>query len=224
MSTPGRTVKTAPVLLLVLTLAACTGGAEKPEGAAPATPSTPSATATESQPSLRERAEPYDVRLGKVAGRIPRHKRARFRRSLSRPVRAWVDAGFVAGPWPRQGFRAAFGPFAGGITQRAGADVDLLTLKSVGSSLTQVVPERRRIVLSVTEAGGHVVGATARVDVRVLGVDRGDGRQRVHVRGELYLTPTQSHGWKIFGYELDRWVEQGAMTAPSSATRHRRRQ
>ena len=221
MSTPGRIAQTAPALLLALTLAACTGGAEQPEGAAPSTPA-PTTTATKSQASLRERAAPYQVALGNVAGRIPRHKRARFRRAIARPVRTWVDAGFVEGPWPRGGFRAAFTPFAGGITKRARADADLLTLQPVGSSLAEVVPERRRVVISLTEAGGRVAGATARVDVRVVGVDRAGVRQRVNVRGELYLTPTRSHGWQIFGYDIDRWAEKGAMTAPGGSPRQGR--
>ena len=82
-------------------------------------------------------------------------------RALSRPVRAWVEQGFVAGPWPRNGFRAAFAPFAGGTRSAAMRDADLLTLQRSGSSLTEVIPLRRRVKVSVTTHRARVAGQPA---------------------------------------------------------------
>jgi hypothetical protein len=80
-----------------------------------------------------------------------------------------------------------------------------------------VVPERRRIKVSVTSARGHAVGATAGVDLRVFALNERRQRLRFHVRGDLYLTHSKTQGWKIFGYDLDRWVERGAMTEGGTA-------
>lgn len=200
----------APALLLAVWLSACTG--DEPAVPRQAASATPSTTPTGAAPALRERAAPYRVRFRQVAGEVARARRAQYLRALSRPVRAWVDAGFVRGPWPREGgFRRAFVPFGRYVSDRARRDARLLTLQSVGGSLVEVIPQRRRIGVSVTGVRGHVVGATARVDLRVLGLDRSGTRMRVTVRGDLFLTRMKSHGWQIFGYRLDRWVDEGAM-------------
>jgi hypothetical protein len=208
MSRRHRAVVAALALLLAASLTACTGDrAGAPQGTATPTPTT---TATGAAPSLRERAAPYQVRYRQVAGEVSR--RRQYLRALARPVRTWVDGGFVRGPWPREdGFARAFVPFGRYISDRARRDAGLLTLQALGGSLVEVIPQRRRIAISVTGARGHVVGATARVDLRVLGLDRSGRRTRVNVRGDLFLTRVKSHGWKVFGYQLDRWIEEGAM-------------
>jgi hypothetical protein len=196
---PERTGAAAAALLLAVSLGACTD-----EPARPAAPPTP--TATEPAPALRQRPAPFAVRFGKVAGHLPPGRRGQILRALARPVRAWVDAGFVHGPWPRRRFRAAFAPFGQGVAAQARRNRGLLTLHAEGPSLVDVVPQRRRIAVSVTTAHQRVVGATARVNLTVLGVDRRGRESRVSLRGDLYLTRTRHHGWKIFGYDLDRWA------------------
>jgi hypothetical protein len=190
----------AAALLLAVSLGACTDEPEARSGPRP------SPTATEPAPELTQRAAPYAVRFGKVAGHLPQGRRGQILRALARPVRAWVDAGFVDGPWPRRRFRAAFAPFGQGVAARARRDGGLLTLHAEGPSLVDVVPQRRRIAVSVTTADRRVIGASARVNLRVLGVDRRGRQTRVNLRGDLYLTRTTAHGWRIFGYDLDRWA------------------
>jgi hypothetical protein len=197
--------------LLVACLSGLTGCTDEPASRPRSAPS-PTSTSTGSAPSLRERPAPYEIGYRSVAGTLPQARRQLYLHALARPVRVWVDNGFVRGPWPREGFAGAFAPFGRHIGDRARRDADLLTLEPVGRSLVEVVPQRRRVAVSVTAARGHVVGATARVDLRVLAVDRDGGRMRVNLRGDLYLTRVPSHGWQIFGYRLDRWVDQGAMT------------
>lgn len=193
-------------------LAGCSGDAEGPS----APPAAPSDTATGAAPSLRERPEPFRVRYRRMAGEVPKRGRAATLTAVSRPVRSWIDSGFVAGPWPREAFGQAYAPFGNNITERVRRDADLLTMQPLGDSLVEVVPQRRWVGVSVTGVHGNVVGATARVDVRVLGIDEAGKRSRVAVRGDLYLTRVPEHGWKIFGYRLDRWVEEGAMTRPDN--------
>jgi hypothetical protein len=202
-----------PVLLAVpaMGLSGCT---DDPNGRS----GSPSDSATAAAPSLRERAAPLQVRYRKIAGEIPKRQRAGTLRAVSRPVRAWVDEGFVAGPWPRSTFGQAFAPFGHGIADRARRDADLLTLRAMGGSLVEVVPQNRAIAVSVTSVGGNTVGATARVHLRVLGVEEGGRRAGVTVRGDLYLTRVPEQGWQIFGYRLDRWVDQGAMTRSDSGS------
>ena len=198
-----------PVLALLLVgLSGCTDeGQQGSQGGG-----APSDTATGSAQSLQERAAPYELRYRRVAGDIRKARGRGTLRAISKPVRAWIDAGFVNGPWPREAYGDAFVPFGRDITATAHKDADLLTLQSVGGSFVQVVPERRQVGVSVTGVRGRVVGATARVNVRVLGLSRAGQRTEVSVRGDVYLTKVQSHGWKIFGYRLDRWVDRGAMT------------
>jgi len=213
---PPSLLRAVPALLALLALLAtglsgCTDDSEGPS--AP-----PSDSETGAAPSLRERAAPLRVRYRKIAGEIPKRQRAGTLRAVSRPVRAWVDEGFVAGPWPRSTFGRAFAPFGHGVADRARRDADLLTLRTMGGSLAEVVPQNRAIAVSVTSVGGNPVGATARVHLRVLGVEEGGRRAGVTVRGDLYLTRVPEQGWQIFGYRLDRWVDQGAMTRSDSGS------
>jgi hypothetical protein len=134
-------------------------------------------------------------------------------RRLAAPVRAWVEEGFVEGPWPRERFASAYAPFGRDTARRARRDGGLLSLRAQGPRVRQVVPERRWVTLSAAAVRGRVVGATARVDLRFLAVLEDGGRLRVNVRGDLFLTRNRARRWKIFGYDLDRWEERGAMTA-----------
>lgn len=215
-----RFVVGAAALLLALVPTGCSGDPDsgRRQASRPTPTVTPTPTSTEEAPSLRERAAPYRVRYGRVAGQIPRGKRDRFLRSLARPVRGWMEGGFVEGPWPRKGFRRAFVPFGRPITARAHREADLLTLQPLGAALVDVVPRQRRIEMSVTAVRGRVVGATARVHLRVVGFDREGRRVPVGVRGDLYLTRVSGHGWKVFGYDIDRWGPQQRHPATATTT------
>lgn len=202
----GRTTRAAAAALLLLPVVACTGeSGTGPKGAEP------SPTSTGSAPSLRERAAPYDLAYRQVAGKLPRGERERLLRAITRPVRAWAAGGFVDGPWPRRRFKPAFSPFTRDITGTARQDARLLTMYAVAPSLVDVVPLRRRVRLSVTVPRDRPVGATASVDLRFLGLTDRSRRVRVSVRGDLYLSRPDARGWQIFGYDVDRWVERGAM-------------
>jgi hypothetical protein len=204
MRDPSKVLGTAlasVLSLLALVLSGCTG---ENEGGQASAPPAPDATQTGSAPALRAEPASYDVAYGRVAGHVPRPRREATLRTLSRPVRTWMGHGFVDGPWPRDGFQAAFAPFAAGIRSTAMRDADLLTLQRSGSSLAEVIPVRRMVKVSVTTHRARVVGATARVDLRLLTVDRSEHEERVGVRGDLYLTPVEGRGWSIYGYDLEQ--------------------
>lgn len=214
MWTRHRLPVVVPLLALLFVCSACTGDDQSRRAGHTAPPDpTPTATATGPAPRLHEHAEPYRVRYRRMAGQVPRPRREHYRRVLSAPVRQWVDRAFVEGTWPRGRYRSAFLAFRPGITARAKRDGDLLTWGSTGTELSTVVPQRRRIGLSVTTVGRGVVGATARVDLRMLAVARDGSRRRATLRGDLYLTRVEGHGWKIFGYDLSRWDGDGATSA-----------
>jgi hypothetical protein len=204
MTTRARPMAVTATLLAAVALGGCTG--EPEQSAGPAEPSPTRGTPTADAPDARQQAAPYRVGFTRVAGGVRPSERERFRRVLARPVRQWVQAGFVKGPWPRQGFRAAFRPFAHGVAPAARRDMRLLTLHPHGGTFVEVVPQRREVTLSATTVQGRVVGATARVDLRVLGLDETRRRTSVRVRGDLYLTRTPKQGWQIFGYRLHRKV------------------
>jgi hypothetical protein len=206
MCSRARSVITGVVLLLGLTTGACSG--DGPSAQSSPGGSEPQTTATDDAPSLRERAAPYDIAYRGVSGKIPRGERARVLRSVTRPLRAWVDAGFVEGPWPRERFAAAFTPFRPDAARMARRNARLLTMQALGPTLDEVVPQRRRVRVSVTAFRGRPAGATARVDLKVFALNRVQNRLSVQVRGEVYLTPTDGQGWQIFGYDLDRWIER----------------
>jgi hypothetical protein len=204
MRSPRRTLIAAAVLLLGLGAGACTSESDSGEPAG----SAPDPTATDDAPQLRQRAASYDLSYGRVAGKLGRGKRKQTLRAITKPVRVWVNEGFVDGPWPRKGFEAAFTPFSAGTAKSARNNARLLTMQALGPNLVDVVPQRRRVRVSATAARGRPIGATARVDLAMFGLNQQGSRLSVHVRGDVFLSATKEKGWQIFGYELDRWVER----------------
>jgi hypothetical protein len=205
MWSPRRTLIAAAVLMLGLGAGACTSEPDAGESAGTA----PDPTATGDAPQMRQRAAAYDLSYGRVAGKLGRGKRKQTLRAITRPVRVWVNEGFVEGPWPRKRFEAAFAPFSAGTAKSARNNARLLTMQALGPNLVEVVPQRRRVRVSATAAGGRPIGATARVDLAMFGVNQSGNRLGVRVRGDVFLSATKAKGWQIFGYELDRWVERG---------------
>jgi hypothetical protein len=205
MCSPRRTLIAAAALLLGLGAGACTS--ESGSDGSAGTP--PDPTATGDAPQLRQRAASYDLSYGRVAGKLGRGKRKQTLRAITRPVRVWVNEGFVEGPWPRRRFEAAFAPFSAGTAKSARNNARLLTMQALGPNLVDVVPQRRRVRVAATAARGRPVGATARVDLAMFGLNKRGNSLSVHVRGDVFLSAAEGKGWQIFGYELDRWVERG---------------
>ncbi|NPC96144.1 hypothetical protein [Nocardioides sp. zg-DK7169] len=178
--------------VLVLGASACTGDdddAPSGEEASPEASAAPLATR---------------VSVGQVAGELSPQRRAQAKQAVADVVDGWIDAAYVGGEWPREGFAAytdALRDFTPDARRRAARDRGLLTNVAIGDRVESVRASRRVLQIDVLGAGGKPVGATARIGLRF----RTDGEvRRVDVvSGRLMLTPTKK-GWKVFGYDVSR--------------------
>ena len=87
-----------------------------------------------------------------------------------------------------------------------GARLRLTTSADVGADLVDVVPTLRTVQLRAYAPHGHAVGATASVELVLLGLRAGGERVEVAVTGDLYLTRPGAGPWRVFGYDLQRSV------------------
>jgi hypothetical protein len=157
-------------------------------------------------PHLSQRDAPLRVSVSKVTGKLSKSARSRLKTSAGRPVRRWLDAGFVKGTYPRADFSQTYGVFTAGAAQSAKRDRSLLTNIQLGPRLVDVAAKRRSAQLSVLAVHGHPRGVTVRVRLILLGVHRDGSRVTVRLAGDVYLTRTPAGAWKIFGYDLTREV------------------
>jgi hypothetical protein len=178
-------------LVLALLLAACNGvGA----GREPATDSSPASSGptTSSAETLAT-----TLRTGVVSGRLPRAARQRTVRAVGHVVDGWIDAAYLGGSYPRRDFRQAFPGFTRGARLQARADRDLMSNSAIGARIDGVRPGHRVVLVDVLAAGGHAVGATARV--RLGFRTTGALERRFVVRARLALSRTD--GWQVFAYD-----------------------
>ncbi len=195
----------ASVVLVAAVLLAASGCTDSP-APEPAARATANATATATEPSATPvvRSSPWRVEVTHVAGRLGDRGRQQVAAGVRAALAGYLDAAFLAGPYPRSDFAGSFGSFTPGAAGRARGDVALLTDRRFGATTRAVHASRRTAYLSVLAPRGRVAGVTAAVDL-VLLVDRG-GRpaQRTHLTGRLLLTRTGSGPWRIFGYDVAR--------------------
>lgn len=188
---PRSTPLLAVLAVLVALLAGCTGdpAPERRSGDDPAT-----ADRTGGRPALAT-----TVRPGEVVGRLPVQARRAALRGVRDAVDGWVDAAYVAGPWPRRDFSRAFPGFTRGARQQAYRDARLLSNVGIGARVDGVQATQRRLVVDLLAQDRRARAATARV--RLAFRTRGEVERTVRVRGRLFLTPSPG-GWRVFGYDL----------------------
>ena len=187
---------------LALTLVAITVCGCSSDSADQAEPAQQNSTA--SVPLLCERNAPLQVSVKKVAGRLSKSDRAPLKRAASRPIRIWMDAGFVGGSYPRADFSSTYQVFTAGAARSAKQDRALLSNIRLGRRVVDVVAKRRTAQLAVLAVHGQPAGVSARVHLRLLAFHRDGSRTIAQVEGELYLTRAPDGHWKIFGYDLTR--------------------
>ena len=185
--------------LVVLAVGGCSSASSGSDAGEPARQ-----ISTAPVPHLSQRDAPLKVSIHKVSGNVPKSARSRLKASASRPVRQWLEAGFVKGPYPRADFSQAYHAFTAGAAQSAKHDRALLTNAQLGPRLVDVAAKRRSAQLSVLAVKGHPRGVTARVRLILLGVHPDGTRVTVRVAGDVYLTRTPAGDWQIFGYDLTR--------------------
>lgn len=201
MKTPVR--RAAAAAVCVVLLAVPTGCTNKPSSSASSPP--PSAS-TGASATLNAKPVPLKVAVTRVSGKLKPTAQRQLEANVRRTISHYVNAAFLAGPYPRAGFATAYRSFAPGVRHQARRDGWLLTNKGLGPSTEQVTAKELSAYLSVLAPYKVAAGVTARLKVRFV-ADRGDRPAKaVTVQGRLMLTRKKSGGWTILGYDLSRSV------------------
>lgn len=194
----------AVAVVLLLVSVACTGDDPRKVQPRSSPQERTTAPSTAAAHRLSEPNAPLQVRLERASG-VDRSRRPTLQRALTRPVERWMRGGFVAGPYPRRKFAAAFASWTPRAARLARGDRDITTNAALGADLVDVVADRRSARLFVFASQGRPAGATARVRLRLTGELRDGSVVSVVVAGELWLTRDGRH-WRVFGYDLTREV------------------
>jgi len=169
-------------------------------------------------PTLRQQPAALDVEIARLSGALSKAAARDLSQRLGRVVATWFDGGFLTGDYPRKSFAgyASFTPDAARLARR---DAGVTTNAQLGSQWVQVVPTRQVVRLYVFAPAHRPSGATARIELVVVGIDDAGTASELAVTGELFLTKTDN-GWRIFGYDLQRSVgKPGAYLARQRAQR-----
>jgi len=191
-------------VLVALALAAggCSGSSDSSTPAA--APSTESSQAGVAQPVATK------VKLGKVAGTIKKknwkhfmtHYHKHLLKEVGHAVDTWLDGGFVGVEYPRDSFGQAFVAFTKPAKHDAKHQQKLMTNWDLRKQIDGVAVKKRTVTVDVLAPHGRPAGATARVDL--VFKTTGDEKQRVALRGRLFLSPVQHGHWRIFGYDVSK--------------------
>jgi hypothetical protein len=205
-----RRLIVAPALALVVLLGGCSDDSDDPAASDP--PSRAGA------PTIRQQPVGLDVKIARIAGHLPKAATKDLRHRLGRVVEGWFKGGFLAGDYPRKHF-AGYASFTADAAKLARRDAEVTTNVQLGQQWTQVVPTRQQVRLFVFAPGHRPSGATADVQLVMLGAGSAGAMSELAVTGQLYLTKTES-GWQIFGFDLQRSVgDPGSFVAHLRATR-----
>lgn len=157
-------------------------------------------------PRLTRQDAPLVVTIEQMRGGVPRSRSAPIRRAITRPISSWLRGGYVAGPYPRDDFTAAFASWTGQAAAKGRGHRNFTTNAALGHDLVAVAADKQRVRLFVFGSGGRAGGATAHVLLRLTGAEPDGTLRRLTVQGELYLTRKDDR-WRIFGYELSHQLE-----------------
>lgn len=196
---PGLTVSL--LLSLVLTLS-CTGdgdgGADRGDGRV----DQPSRSAP-----TQAREVPMKARIGAVAGRLPHERRRPVLDEVSAVVDRWFEAAYLGGAYPRSRFGNVFPGFARGAARLARADRRHLSNWGIRNRVEDVHARRKAVRVDVLSPKGYARAATARF--RLDFVTEGKLSRRFSVKGRLMLTKDRKGNWKVFAYDVRRWMRPG---------------
>lgn len=190
---------TVPAVALVAALTTgCTDddSASAPEGTADDTSAGPDGGT--GRPALSREPAPAQVRVHNVWGRWPGPDARRTEvlgRRAGRAVTGWMGAASS---------REALATFTPGARDQARADAAVMAHVVARRERVDAVPTRRQVRLVAYAPRGTAVGATASVQLVLLGLTSGGRRTETAVTGDLYLTRDGTGRWRVFGYELRR--------------------
>lgn len=189
---------------------ACTGGDEteaEPEAEAEPEPTSQGARhverggESEGLPRLSREPAPIQVRVRQVWGQWPGVEARRtdvLARQAGRAVTGWMSASTA---------RDALAGFTPGARAEARRRPVVVSHAVARRGPLDVVPTRRLVQLVAYAPRGTAVGATASVQLVLLGLRSDDSRVETAVTGDLYLTRGGGAGggaWQVFGYDLER--------------------
>jgi hypothetical protein len=186
-----------PAVALALLVGGCSDDGDD-EGPAPE-PADQAASTT-----LRQRPAALDVEIARLAGALPKAEARQINQRLGRVVATWFNGGFVDGDYPRKNFDG-YASFTKGAARLARQSAGVTTNAQLGPQWVDAVPTRQRVRLFVFAPGHRPSGATAEVELVLLGVDKAGSTAELAVTGKLYLTKNTT-GWRIFGFDLHRSV------------------
>jgi hypothetical protein len=187
----------AAVLLLLVSLAACTSDDTQ------ASPGGDAATSTGPEISLTRPNAPLDVTVAQLSGGIKGSQRTAIVQAASEPLATWISGAYLDGPYPTADFTAGFDSWTPGAAKLGKRDADTTTNAVIGDQVVAVVADKQQARLFVFGVNGTTGGATAKVLIK-LTAQRDDGSlAHLQVRGDVYLT-RDGDTWEIFGYDLAR--------------------
>lgn len=189
-----RTAASLATVVLVFSLSACTGS-DEPGATPPADDSSPTA-ATGALTKLDRPNAPFRVSVRALTG-VDSKKRAGLKRTIGAPIRAWIDAAYLA---PEPG-RSAFRTWTVRAARLAHRNAGVTTNLALGRNLTRVIATKQLVGLYLFGTNGHPGGAAARVWFAFLGESADGTLAQTHIRGQVYLTRRAAR-WRIFGYDL----------------------
>jgi hypothetical protein len=137
--------------------------------------------------------------IGRVVGRLPKHKQKVLVRTVTPVVQRWFNAAYVGGDYPRKDFKDAFPGFTPGARDLAFRDRKLMSNRDISERIDGVTPKASRIKLDVLAFHKHAAAVTARF--RLAFKTEGDLVKRVNVNGRVLLTRAKP-GWRIFAYHV----------------------
>jgi len=199
---------------------ACTGDDDPSDPSDPSDPAGSSGSADVAE-SLQREPAPQKVTVRRVWGQWPGGVQATRTRHVVRQaggaVTRWMNGGYVDVAYPADGpasFDGAFATFTPGAARDAESQDGLTTGPELAADLVDAVPTRRRVSMAVYAPHGRAVGATASVQLVLLGLRADGNRVETAVTGDLYLTRPAGQPWRVFGYDLQR-----STAAPGSYAR-----
>ncbi len=200
MTTTSRPRRFVAVLVTLgaLSVAGCSGGDEP----APDADSSSSPTVELSEPTDAPTLEVEPVtKSGSIVGRLPKKDRTRVEGAVSDIAVRFLNAAYLAGNYPRVGFRNSYPGFTGGAAQVARKDLTLLTNKPIGDKVDEITATGIGVKVDLLVVGKRAVAATARVELGFR--TAGKIQRRFRVQGRLLMTK-QNGNWKIFAYDLSK--------------------
>src|SRR3546814_82406 len=195
-----------------LVLVACSGS-DEPAATPPDDPAQESSSVEHGHAEVIEAG--LFVSTGARTGGLAESRADSVTEQVGEVVGDWIEAAYLKGPWPRTDFTKAWPRFSGGLKKKARAEQSVTSNASIGSRIDGVRAEKRRVAVDILAVRTYPAGATARVDL--VFVTSGEVRQRVHVKGELHLTPIGLR-WQVFGYDLSRTAK--TLPPPVGASRN----